>query len=478
MWIEELKRLPSLRQIGLEKTCPIWHASVDAQEYLRLAGSLKAKGGQLVALWGSDNLSLNQDPGGERLPARFSLHAAFYVQVHAEFIVRPGLLWVTLDVPEGPSASVTFPSLSALFPAAVRMERALYDLLGVRAQGLADQRPWLRHGAWPADQFPLRKDFPAPKTFKATPNDYPFVQVTGEGVHEIPVGPVHAGIIEPGHFRFQVVEEKVLRLEERLGYKHKGIEKRFEGMDLMEDARLAGRVSGDSTVAHAWAYAMAVESLTETEVPPRALGLRALLLERERIANHLGDLGALGNDAGLAFGLAQFGRLKEGVLRSNHALFGHRYLMDVVSPGGVAKDLDSAGRDRIRHEVQSLLPEIDRLQEIYEEHAGLQDRLANTGQVTPELASRLGLIGPAGRASGQLCDLRVQCPLPPYNEIEVNLCTHPDGDVDARVAVRFGELRESLRLETEILAQLPEDLIHISTPADILRYDLRSYCGG
>ncbi len=461
MWIEELKKLPALRQIGFEKTRPLWHATVGGEEYLKLAESIKAKGGRLVALWGSDNLSLSQDPGARgRLPARFSVHAAFYVQVHADFIVRPALLWVTVDVPDTSASSATFPSLSATFPAAVRMERAIHDLLGLRAEGLADRRPWLRHGAWPADQFPLRKDFPAPKTFSDTSDDYPFVQVEGEGVHEIPVGPVHAGIIEPGHFRFQVVGEKILRLEERLGYKHKGIEKRFEGMDFMEGTRLAGRISGDSTVAHAFAYALAIEHLTGTEIPLRAQWLRALCLERERIANHLGDLGALGNDAGLAFGLAQFSRLKEGVLRTNHALFGHRYLMDILIPRGMAQDLDSRGIDLIRNEVQALLPEIDRLQEIYEEHAGLQDRLANTGQVTPELASRLGLIGPAGRASGQRCDLRVQCPLPPYDEIKVEMCTHQDGDVDARVAVRFGELQESLRFETEILSQLPEGAVH------------------
>ncbi|MGH8508891.1 MAG: Ni,Fe-hydrogenase III large subunit, partial [Gammaproteobacteria bacterium] len=300
---------------------------------------------------------------------------------------------------------------------------------------------------------------PAPKTFTGTPDDYPFVRVQGEGVHEIPVGPVHAGVIEPGHFRFQVVGEKILRLEERLGYKHKGIEKRFEGMDFMTGARLAARISGDSTVAHTFAYALAIEHLTESEVPSRAVWLRALCLERERIANHLGDLGALGNDAGLAFGLAQFSRLKEGVLRTNHKLAGHRYLMDVVTPGGLARDFDDDAVDLIEEESRLLIGAIDRLQEIYEEHAGLQDRLANTGQVRPELASRLGLIGVAGRASGQHRDLRVQCPLPPYDKLRVKMCTHQDGDVDARIAVRFGELRESLRLQKEILAQLPEGTV-------------------
>src|SRR5581483_9092213 len=154
------------------------------------------------------------------------------------------------------------------------------------------------------------------------------VKVEGDGVHEIPVGPVHAGTIEPGHFRFSVVGEEILRLEERLGYKHKGVEKQFERMRLMEGAKLAGRISCDSTVAYAWSYAMAVESALDATPPPRSLWLRALFLERERIGQHLGDLGFLGNDAGLAFGLAQFSRLREDWLRTNQALFGHRFLMD------------------------------------------------------------------------------------------------------------------------------------------------------
>jgi hypothetical protein len=260
------------------------------------------------------------------------------------------------------------------------MQRAARDLLGVNAGDAGDGRKWLRHAAWPADVFPLRKDFvsgrrphhdlsrdlnagesaglrvtggriPEQTTFGAPASAldaYPFVRVDGEGVHEIPVGPVHAGTIEPGHFRFSIVGETVLRLEQRLGYKHKGIEKRFEAMTLAEGVRLAGRVSGDSTVAFAWAYSMAVESAAQITHPSRALWLRALLLERERIANHLGDLGFLGNDAALAFGLAQFLRLKEDCLRTHQELFGHRYLMDAVVPGGVACDLLPEGMARRR----------------------------------------------------------------------------------------------------------------------------------
>src|SRR3546814_934930 len=240
----------------------------------------------------------------------------------AAYAIERGLLWLELPLAT-PAAG--YPDLAGCFPCAERMQRALADLLGVRPPNPPDERPWLDHGLWPRDFRPLASsahDAAAPAN--TSPAPYPFVRVEGDGVHEIAVGPVHAGIIEPGHFRFSVVGEKVLRLEERLGYVHKGIERRFTELPPLDAFRLAGRVSGDSTVAYAWAYAMALESAGEFTIPVRAAWLRALLLERERVANHLGDLGALGNDAGLAIGLAQFSRLREDWQRLSHTLFAHR----------------------------------------------------------------------------------------------------------------------------------------------------------
>ena len=351
--------------------------------------------------------------------------------------------------------SPLYPDLSMHFPAASRMQRAAFDMVGVRADGAADERPWLRHGAWPPDYFPLRRDSDGARSFEIEQERYPFVSVSGDGVHEIPVGPIHAGIIEPGHFRFSIVGEKVLRLEERLGYVHKGIEKRFEGMSLTEGHRLAGRVSGDSTVAYAWAYAMAAESATGTEIPPRADWLRALLLERERVANHLGDLGALGNDAALAFGLAQFSRLRELWLRANGRIFGHRLLMDCIVPGGVAVKPDRTGLEEVRAQCLEIEREVRRLRTIYDEHAGLQDRFQATGIVKPELAALLGLTGLAGRASGMAHDLRVDLPCSPYDALNVAIAKDSRGDVAARVAVRFDEITESLRLIRTIVEQMP-----------------------
>jgi len=275
---------------------------------------------------------------------------------------------------------------------------------------------------------------------------------------------VHAGIIEPGHFRFQIVGEKVLRLEERLGYTHKGIEKRFETMSLAEGHRLAGRVSGDSTVAYAWAYAQALEAIADVTIPARAAWLRALALERERLANHLGDLGYLGNDGGFAFGLAQFSRLKEDVLRTNLAAFGHRLLMDHVVPGGVARDLAPEFAATIGNECARLEREIAIIRDIYDEHAGLQDRFRACGVVTPALAAKLGLTGLAGRASGQARDLRCDFPVAPYDSLAVRIAGSGDGDVAARVAVRFDEVKESLRLIQNIVKAIPGGEIAAPVP--------------
>jgi Ni,Fe-hydrogenase III large subunit len=383
---------------------------VDARQWLAMLQSVSDQGGRLGALWGTE-------------------HA-----VHALLVVHDRLL--CLDLPVN---NATYPDSSGIFPSAARMQRAIRDLLGLHAGD--DTRGWLRHGAWPDDAFP---------------SPYAFVAVEGEGVHEIAVGPVHAGIIEPGHFRFSVVGERVLRLEERLGYVHKGIEKRFESMTLLEGARLAGRISGDSTVAFAWAYAMALENAASTQPSRRALWLRALLLERERIANHLGDLGYLGNDGGLAFGLAQFSRLKEDLLRTNAHLFGHRYLMDRVLPGGVAVDLDQSACDRILEEADRLESEVLALRAIYYDHPGLQDRCINCGRLAGRLAAELGVVGLAARASGIAIDARVFPGLAPYDELQPVLCAHRNGDVASRIVVRFEEALESLRLQRRILAALPD----------------------
>src|SRR6185437_16209803 len=236
-----------------------------------------------------------------------------------------------------------------------------------------------------------------------------------EGVHEIAVGPVHAGTIEPGHFRFSVVGEKVLRLEERFGYTHKGIERRFTQLPILEGHRLAARIAGDSTIAYSWAYCQALEGMSGCRVPPRAAMLRALMLELERIANHLGDVGALANDAGFAFGLSQFSRLKEELLRAVAQLFGQRYLLDALVPGGVRVDVSATPARALATRIAAVRREASGLRALYEDHAGVRDRFTGAGILAPELAGRLGVLGLVGRASGQALDARVDLPCAPYD---------------------------------------------------------------
>ncbi len=441
----------SIASLGLQLehlngVAPAWRARVDTAAWRGTAELLAAEGARLAALWACDERGRPEERG-----------RAGGARVLALYVALDGLLCLDLALED---AAGNYPDISDLFACAGRMQRAARDLSGVCAVSEAgrqpDARPWLRHAAWPADRHPLARDFDPGSQFAATGERYDFVSVDGDGVHEIPVGPVHAGIIEPGHFRFSIVGEHVLRLEERLGYTHKGIEKRFESMRLSEGARLAGRVSGDSTVAYAWAYAMALEGMSRVEAPPRAVWLRALLLERERIANHLGDLGFLGNDGGLAFGLAQFSRLKEDLLRLNERVLGRRYLMDLVIPGGVACDIDSDAAKLLLEQEASLTVELRTLRHIYEDHAGLQDRFIACGKLTPQIAARLGVVGLAARASGHAIDARVYPGLAPYDRLEPQIAVRQAGDVAARVDVRFEETFESLKIVRRILAALPD----------------------
>ena len=419
---------------ALASNVPAARAEVSASELVLACGAAADEGARLVALWASDDADRGRGP-----------------RVSVLLVDATGF---TLLEHRLASADARYPDLAAIFPAANRMQRAAFDLVGARSDA-DDQRPWLRHTRWPAHAFPLQRGFALGDDPPPEDDAYPFVRVEGDGVHEIAVGPVHAGIIEPGHFRFQVVGEKVLRLEERLGYVHKGLEKRFESRTIADGFRIAGRVSGDSTVAYAWAYASAAESAAGARVPERATWLRALALERERIANHLGDLGYLGNDGGFAFGLAQFSRLKEDVLRANAQAFGHRMAMDYVVPGGVVRDVGHDALQALALQSDELVREVATLRSIYDEHAGLQDRFRNCGFVTPPLARRLGLAGMAGRASGQAFDLRCDFAIEPYAALGVTKAAHEDGDVAARVAVRFDELVESLRLVRTIAERMP-----------------------
>jgi Ni,Fe-hydrogenase III large subunit/Ni,Fe-hydrogenase III component G len=381
----------------------------------------------LLGLWG-DNLPL---------PA---VHMAVMDKDAREIAV------ITIECPDG-----SFPSVGAWHPPAIRLERAIFSLYGLEPLDAPDTRPWLDLGFWDV-RHPAGANCAAPVERTA----YAFLPVEGESLHQIAVGPVHAGIIEPGHFRFTAGGETVVRLEQRLGYVHKGIESLMSGASIGRAAQLAARTSGDSTVAYGIAFARAVEAALEIELPPRAQYLRALMAELERLANHLGDIGAICNDASFALMQAHCGILREYVLRAAKSAFGHRLMMDRAVPGGVAVDLDADGAECIRQSLQQISRRFPRLVELYDNTASLQDRTVGTGIVTADLARQFGAGGYVGRASRRNFDIRKMPGNAPYDHLDFTVPVLAAGDVDARVWIRIREVEQSLRLVEQILARLPE----------------------
>src|SRR3954452_13990833 len=405
--------MPSLIDLVLEgrnirQHQPWPRAVVDASVWNFAAGELAKGRWSLLGLWGE--------------PA--TVHMAIMDGDTAEIAI------VSLDCPDR-----RFPSVGMHHPPALRLERTINDLFGLSAKGLPDTRPWLDHNNWRL-RFPLRDRIDAlPKTAP-----YRFLPVEGDGLHQIAVGPVHAGIIEPGHFRFTASGETVVRLEQRLGYTHKGIEGLMTGAGLERGVQLAGRVSGDSTVAYAYAFSKAAEAALELPVPDRAVWLRALLAELERLANHLGDIGAVCNDASFTLMHAHCSVLRESVLRTSNAAFGHRLMRDIIVPGGVARDIGDDGAEIIQAALDNIRLRFPALIELYDNTASLQDRTVDTGVLKPVLARQYAAGGYIGRASGRSFDARRTLAYPPYDRLRFEVPVLNEGDVNARVWIRVREV--------------------------------------
>jgi Ni,Fe-hydrogenase III large subunit len=418
------------RRIAAHRPWP--RVIVTADTWQRLRGELAEGKLTLIGLWGDIGV----------------VHMALLDEAGPEIGV------ISLECPDG-----RFPAIGFVHKPAARLERAVRDLSGLEPSGLGDVRPWLDHGRWGVRQ-PLSDGSHEPRPSRP----YTFLPVEGEGLHQIPVGPVHAGIIEPGHFRFTANGEAVVRLEERLGYVHKGIESLMVGADLARGARLAGRASGDSTVAYALAFAHAAEAALGLTAPSRAVWLRALMAELERLANHCGDFGAICNDASFALLHAQCGILRERTLRAADACFGHRLMMDRIVPGGVTVDLAANGPAQLNGLVAEINRTFPRLITLYDSTASLQDRTVTTGVLKPALARQFGAGGYVGRASGRAFDARRALRCPPYDQLEFEVPMLDGGDVNARVWIRIREIEQSIRLLEQILAGLPDG--PLSAPDD------------
>jgi Ni,Fe-hydrogenase III large subunit/Ni,Fe-hydrogenase III component G len=344
------------------------------------------------------------------------------------------------------AADPSIASLATFHHPASLFEREIFDLFGILAAGHPDPRPLVRHAFWPADYFPLRKDA-APREFQDDGRAFPFTEVGGEGVYEIPVGPVHAGVIEPGHFRFSVVGETIIDMKTRLYFTHKGTEKLFEGRAPADGIALAERVSGDTTVGHALAYCEALEAGAGTAVPARARWLRVILLEMERLYNHVGDVGMIANDTGYAVAHSHCFRIRERLLRLNKRLTGNRLLRGGIVPGGVGHDLP-ADLD-LAAEVDAAMRDFDEIAALSLRNTLVMDRLEDTGRLTTAIARDHGVLGYVARASGLDADFAA------YGELDVRVPVHQAGDVKARTLVRLEEARESARLIREAITRLP-----------------------
>jgi Ni,Fe-hydrogenase III large subunit/Ni,Fe-hydrogenase III component G len=359
-------------------------------------------------------------------------------------------------------------SIATIFPSASWFERECRDGFGVGFTGAFDTRRLFLHETYPDGFHPLKKSFRnapvATHTHVRPECEYPFRRVSGEGVYQVPVGPVHAGIIEPGHFRFSVIGETIFNLEIRMFYKHRGIEKLAEGRAPADCVRIAEAVSGDESMVNATGFCMAVENISNIAVPRRAWYLRTILLEMERICSHLGDQAGMLVDVAFPLGASQFSVLREEVFRENERLTGSRFLRGMNRIGGLSKDIH-------RRQLEDLSRFLIRFRKRYRiglkivlSTASVIDRFATTGVINPSLLRPLNITGPTARASGGTVDVRLNCPYGIYARYPPDRHSLKDGDVLSRFTVKAAEIMDSLEMITELLGSMPEGDIMSDTP--------------
>ncbi len=402
--------------------------------------------GRLVSLFADD---ARAESGVFHLYYVFALDAA-----HGFFVLRVA---VPPDLP-------VIVSLTNALPAANWQEREVQDLFGLKLQGHPNPRRCALHDDWP-EVYPLRKDFDLHTVLPHFAGErHKFRKVEGEGVFQVPVGPVHAGIIEPGHFLFSVAGEPVLYLQIRLFYTHKGTEKLFENIPLAHGVTLAESISGDSSFAHATAFCHAVERAANVEAPPRARALRSICLELERIYNHIADIGAIATDVAFVVANAHAMRLKERVLRLNEELTGNRLLRGMTALGGVRRDWNAGQVETVLRLVAELRSEFESVVGLIRESSSTRDRLETTGILKPETARDLGVVGVAGRASGFDHDLRRDFPHAAYDRVSFPVPVYREGDVLRRMQVRIDEVQAAFGIIAQLAAGLPAGPTRVAMP--------------
>jgi len=405
----------------------------------RALALLRARNTRLVSIFGSTD-----DSGGR--------HVHYLVDVN-------GREYRMLTSPvTGP-----IPSATPITPAAAWYERELHDQYGIECDGHPDPRPLLLHENWPENVYPMIDDV-SHVPWIDDDGRYPFLKVQGEGVSEVPVGPIHAGIIEPGHFRFSVVGDTVLHLELRHFYTHKGTEKLFENTPLMDAVMIAESVSGDNSFSHAVACCQAIENAFAISVPPRPQAIRLIGLELERMLAHIGDVGALCGDVGFSVPAAYTARIKETLLQASTRFFGTRFWRGMTVPGGVTRDLSFAEAGDFGRIVTAAARDFAQMARLILHTSSVQNRFESTGILTAEIARQLAVVGPAARASGIRLDLRRDHPSGRYRNINVDIPHYKYGDVLARARIRIEETAISAHLINETLKELPAGSVLIPVP--------------
>ena len=360
-----------------------------------------------------------------------------------------------------------FPSLTPTIHEAWNYERKIQTFFGLKPIGHPDARPVILHENWPADLFPLRKDFGWNTRPESAHGSYSFQKVLGEGIYEIPVGPIHAGIIEPGHFRFSVAGEEIMLLEPRLGFTHKGVEKMFEQFPLREQIRLSEKISGDSSFSHSLAFCQAVEQLSDITASRRSRYLRVIYAELERLANHFGDIGAIMLDAGFNFGGSHGARLREMLMQINERLTGSRFLRGVNAVGGVTKDIHAEDGNELSISLAKIVKDFSEVIDVAENSVSLLNRLKGTGVLPYAIAQDHGAVGIAGKSVGMPNDARADYPYAAYDELSLGkVATEQSADVYARFRVRINEVYSSAKIIQQTLHQMPEERIIL--PTDIV----------
>ncbi len=375
------------------------------------------------------------------------------------FADRAEGLFLILKAPVKPE-NPFFKSISGSVYAAAAYEREIYDMYGIKPLDHPCMKRLVSHGNWPEGVFPLRKDFDGRHKPGFAEVEIPFTKVEGEGVYEIPVGPVHAGIIEPGHFRFSVVGEPIINLEAQLYYVHKGIEKLCEGTTIEKCCYISERISGDETFANSLAYCQAIERIAGIKAPDRAQLSRVIFAELERLTSHLGDLAGICVDVAYGFAAFQFRMMRGWAYLLADELCGMRFLRSVNKPGGVRKDFVGGKEKKVWEYVEKIRKELSDTVEIIKSNSMFIDRVENTGILKRETAIDLNAVGPGARASGVRIDVRKDSPYAAYDRLDFRIPEHGNGDVNCRMNVKLEECFEALSLMEKAVEALGPGKVH------------------